>query len=185
MSPVGHHLARLARLTVAGPVALVVAALVAGSAGPARAGSTAVSITVLPGPLTISAPTLVGLLTTDRSSVHQAALGQLMIHDGRAIDPGGTWVASITWSAFRSAAAPTVDADAVTYLPGPLTRVGTAVYTGRTLQPAGPAGPAGATVTATGVLADNLAVWDPTLLFTTPSGADAADYSATITYSVC
>ena len=43
----------------------------------------------------------------------------------------------------------------------------------------------GELVTATGVSADNLAGWDPTLQLTLPAGADPAAYAATVTYSVC
>lgn len=188
---------------------LAVLALVATLAAPAPAGATApgaptpgataVSITVLPGPLSISAPAPVGPLTRGQAHARQATLGRLKVEDGRAVGSGASWVASITWSAFRSPVDRAVGAAAVTYLAGEVTQVGMAVYTQRDLDPRGLGEPTegqsavgGHTVTAAGVRAGNLAVWDPTLRVTAPGSndgttdgtTDSATYTVTITYSV-
>ena len=160
---------------------LVTSVRVTGLAVPAYAGSTAVAITVLPGPLTISAPLPAGPLTAGLAEVRQATLGRLKIEDSRAVGPGASWVVSITWSAFQSLIAPRIDPAAVTLRSDGLTQVGGASFAERPLDLPDLGG---RTVTATGIHTGNRATWDPTLSFETPGDVEAAGYYATITYSL-
>ena len=161
-------------------VAVLTAALTAASAGPARAGSTAVAITVLPGPLSISAPPLIGLLTTGPAQDRHTALGRPRIHDARAVGPDATWVVSITWSVASPPTGPASDPNAVAGDPGRQAQLGSAVYTERRCVD----GVDRLTVTVTGVFAEGQGGGEPTLRLTTPMDAAPAPGGATVTYSV-
>ena len=170
-------------------VAVFTAALVAAPAGPARAGSTAVAITVLPGPLSISAPLEAGPLTTGPAQDGHTVLGRPRIHDARAVGPDATWVVSITWAVASPLTGPPTDPQispapdpkALAGDPGGPTQLGSVVYTERRcVDGVNDVNDVDRrTVTVTGVFAEGQTVGEPTLRLTAP-----ADAAATVTYSV-
>ena len=166
-------------MVLTGAAVLVVSALVATPASPARAGSTTVSFTVLSGPLSINTPLPVSRLAAGLTQVRQAQIRRLKIGDARAVGANPDWAASITWSDTQPATAPTINTIAVAYIPSRLTQGEVAVHTARTPEPTGLNGRAR---TAHEVLAGHLANRNP--FFHVAAAANASSPMTTITYSV-
>jgi hypothetical protein len=185
------HLVFRARLTgfchvvaATGAVATL-ALLAAGAAQPASADTTAATVTVTGGSLSISAPANAGNLGTRANTVTSGtisgSLGQVQVLDARAPIAGSGWVASVISSAFTPPTGPAIAASAVGYTAGSITKVGTAVYTANDPGDLTGVSPA---VTATAITGDNSATWNPTISVLVPGGMAAGVYSATITHSV-
>jgi hypothetical protein len=173
-------------LMTVGSVLLVVISLGVGlPAAVAAPGVTAATITVQGGALLIAVPADAGNLGTRSNSVDggtiSGVLGLVAVSDARSAAAGSGWVASVISSAFTPASGPAIPASAVSYVAGPITKVGTATFTAN--DPASLTGVAPA-VTATGITGDNSATWSPTITVTVPGGMAAGVYSATITHSV-
>ncbi|MDQ1624723.1 MAG: hypothetical protein QOJ49_221 [Actinomycetota bacterium] len=161
------------------------ALLAAGAAQPASADTTAATVTVTGGSLSISAPANAGNLGTRANTVASGTisgpLGQVQVLDARSPIAGSTWVASVISSAFTPPTGPAIAASGVSYTVGSITKVGTAVYTANDPGDLTGVSPA---VTATAITGDNSATWNPTISVLVPGGMAAGVYSATITHSV-
>jgi hypothetical protein len=161
------------------------ALLAAGAASPASADTTAATVTVTGGSLSISAPANAGNLGTRANTVGSGtisgSLGQVQVLDARSPIAGSGWVASVISSAFTPPTGPAIAASAVGYTAGSITKVGTAVYTANDPGDLTGVSPA---VTATAITGDNSATWNPTISVLVPGGTAAGVYSATITHSV-
>jgi hypothetical protein len=163
-------------------------ALTFGTAVPAFAdasGTSSATVTVQGGFLSITVPVDAGNLGTRTNTVSAGTisgpLGQVQVNDARSAAAGSGWVASVISSAFTPPAGPAIAASAVSYVAGPITKVGTATYVAN--NPSNLTGVAPA-VTATGITGDNSATWNPTITVAIPGGTIAGTYSATITHSV-
>jgi hypothetical protein len=174
---------RALRVTTA--TVATMALLAAGAAQPVSADTTSATVTVTGGSLSISAPANAGNLGTRANTVVagtiSGSLGQVQVLDARSPAAGSGWVASVISSAFIPPAGTAIAASAVGYTAGPITKVGTAVYTAN--DPGNLTGVSPA-VTATAITGDNSATWNPTINVLVPGGMAAAVYSATITHSV-
>jgi hypothetical protein len=166
----------------------LVTALTLGSVLPAAAAGTGLSpatVTVTGGALSITVPTNVGNLGTRANSVLggpiTGSLGVVQVNDARSAAAGSGWVVSVISTAFTPPAGPAIAASAVSYVAGPITKVGTATYTAN--DPVDLTGVV-AGVTATGITGDNSATWNPTITVAVLGGMAAGVYSATITHSV-
>ena len=157
---------------------LVMSALVATLASPARADSTTVSFTVLSGPLSISAPQPVSRLAAGLTQVRHAQVRHLKINDARTIGANPDGAASITWSDVRPSAPAMVSTVAVAYIPSRLTRGEVVVHTVRTPEPTGLSNGA---MTIHEVLAGRVAAQDPMLRLA--SATHTVTPMTTITYS--
>jgi hypothetical protein len=168
------------------PVALALAtALAFGAAGPAQAATTALTVTITGGALSISVPTDAGNIGTRANTVLggtiSGTLGQVRVDDARSAAAGSGWVASVISTALTPPSGPTIGAAAIGYTAGPITKVGTATFTAN--DPPDLTGTVAA-VTATGITGDNSATWNPTITVTVGGGVAAGVYSGTITQSV-
>ena len=168
------------------PMAAVLCGLAAALPLQAEAAETSTAtVTVVPGALTITAPTDAGNLGTRPHAMGggtiSGPLGQVQVDDARGAPPGSGWVASVTSTEFAPASGPAIPASAVSYAVGTITKVGTATYVADDPTGLTTAVPA---VTATEVTGDNSATWNPTITVTIPGGAAAGVYSGTITHSV-
>jgi hypothetical protein len=165
------------------PLALV-AALTIGAAQ-AQAATTAATVTITGGALSISVPTDAGNLGTRANTVLggtiSGPLGQVRVDDARSAAAGSGWVASVISTAFTPPASPTIGAASVGYTAGPITKVGTATFTAD--DPPDLTNTTAA-VTASGITGDNSATWNPTITVRVGGGVAAGVYSGTITHSV-
>jgi hypothetical protein len=166
-------------------VATAVGMLTLGMALPASADTTGATITVTAGFLSITVPTDAGNLGTGANVVGgetiSGHLGVVEVRDARSAAAGSGWVASVISTAFTPPTTTAIAASAVSYIAGPITKVGTAVYTAN--DPGNLTGVVAA-VTATAITGDNSATWNPTINVAVPGGFAAGVYSATITHSV-
>jgi hypothetical protein len=154
-------------------------------AAPAFAADTPVTVQITGGALAISAPVgPVSLGTAAGSASLQNIVGQLgvvLVSDQRAGIAG--WVASAGSTNFTGSATGStpIAASTVTYTPGTATVVGTSTVTPTSLTAMNTPG---TVETATGVVGDNTASWNPSIKVPVPAGAVADTYGATITHSV-
>jgi hypothetical protein len=146
----------------------------------ATAADTPVTVVVSQGTLGISAPTASVLLgTTPASATAQTVtsqLGSVLVTDNRAGTAG--WIATAGATAVGATGLPP---SLMAYTPGDTTVAGTATVTGSTLASMGAPS---AVESATAVIGDNTATWNPSIVVTIPAGSVAGTYSATITHSV-
>ena len=161
--------------------------LTLGTAVPASAVDlTTATVTITAGVLAISASGSAGNLGTRSNTVSGEAvisgsLGQVRVIDARSAAAGSGWVASAVSSAFAPPTGPELAGSLVSYVAGPIEKVGTATYEAndpsglKTVQ---------AVVTATEITGDNSATWTPTISVAIPDGMAAGVYAATITHSV-
>jgi hypothetical protein len=151
----------------------------------AQAAATTATVTVDGGALAITVPANAGslgsLANTVSGGVISGPLGQVQVNDARSAAAGSGWVATVTSTAFTPSSGPTIGAASVGYVPGPITKVGTATFTAN--DPPDLTG-AVAAVTATGITGDNSATWNPTINVAAAGGKAAGTYSGTITHSV-
>lgn len=159
-----------------------------GLAGPAFAASappTPVTVTITGGALNITAPTAsVPLGTKAGSSDAQnitGNLGAVQVTDERAGTLG--WVASAISTDFTGtlAGGQPILASTVGYTPGDTTVTGTSTVGQTTLTDMSAAA---AVQTATDVVGDNTASWNPSISVPVPAGEVADTFGATITHSV-
>ncbi|MEV6862025.1 hypothetical protein AB0M44_13615 [Streptosporangium subroseum] len=164
------------------------AALAAAFALPAAAaptGDTIVTFEITAGTLDITVPATadLGAVAAGATSV-SGQLGAVTVTDTRgALD--ATWTATVSSTSFTTGgatAAETIPASAVTYTPGAATATsGTATFTPGTA--ADLATPITA-FSATAIVGNNSATWNPTITVALPPAAVAGTYTGTITHSV-
>jgi hypothetical protein len=168
-------------------VAIAAGMLTLGIGLPASAdtGTTAATVTVQGGFLTMSVPADAGNLGTRANTVGggtiSGPLGSVQVNDARSAAAGSGWVTTVISTAFTPPAGPAIAASAVGYSAGTITKVGTATYTAN--NPINLTGVSPA-VTATGITGDNSATSNPTISVAVSGGMAAGVYSATITHSV-
>jgi len=149
----------------------------------AAPGDTGATVTVTAGGLAITVPSGPTNLGTRANSVNggtiSGRLGVVAVSDARGGVAG--WVASVISTAFAPPSGPPIPASAVGYTVGTITPVGIAVHTANNPGNLTDVSPA---VTATAVVGDNSATWNPTINVAVPGGMAPATYTATITHSV-
>jgi hypothetical protein len=158
-------------------------------AAPADAAQ-GVTFTLTAGSLLVSDPSAksIGSVATGSATV-SSDLGNVTVTDGRGALLG-TWTATVSSTDFTTGAATsneTIAKASVDYFSGPSTASsGTAVFVpGQVLSANKQALSASRTAfSATGVVGNNSATWDPTLVVNIPSAAVAGTYSGTVTHSV-
>ncbi|WP_371778405.1 hypothetical protein [Streptosporangium subroseum] len=154
-------------------------------AAAAPTGDTIVTFEITAGTLDIVVPATADLgdVAAGATSV-SGQLGPVTVTDTRgALDAG--WVVTVSSTAFTTGAATpaeTIPASAVTYTPGAATATsGTATFTPGT--PDDLATPITA-FSATDIVGNNSATWNPTITIALPPAAVAGVYTGTITHSV-
>jgi hypothetical protein len=154
----------------------------------AQAATTTTTFTLSGGALNISAPATAGLGTgASGSTTFSAQLGSVTVTDARHGLTG--WTATVSSTDFTTAgggANKTIAKADVSYWSGAATAsTGVAVFTpGQlTAQLAQDLSAARTAFSASAVVFDNSATWNPTVIID-PTGATAGDYSGTITHSV-
>ena len=171
------------RLVLAAATGLMTLGLVL-PASAATTGATSTTLDVTTGAISITVPTgTVDLGTTVNSVAGSTIVGQLgvvQVEDARGAPAGSAWVATVISTAFTPPGA-TIAASLVGYTAGPITQVGTAVYTAN--NPTHLEG-AIAAVTASGITGVNSATWNPSIDIRVPGGAIVGKYTGTITHSV-
>jgi hypothetical protein len=142
-----------------------------------------ISIPVVIGVLSITAPASADLGTATPGGTASGQLGVVQVTDDRAGVAG--WTATVSATDFITGAgrpAETIPVADVQYLIAGLATTGSATFTptsGTVLS-----GTAQAVVTATNVDGDNSASWNPQIQVSVPPGAVWGTYAATITHSV-
>lgn len=175
--------------TVAAATGLALAA-VAGAATPAHAADTTTTFTLTAGSLAVSAPASKSLgSAATGSATTSAQLGTVSVTDGRGALLGA-WTTSVTSTDFTTGAATaneTIAKANADYWSGAATSTsGTGVFLPGQLL-AGNKVTLGASRTAfsaSAVVGNNTAAWDPTVIVNIPSAAVVGTYTGTITHSV-
>lgn len=174
-------------------LALVLSLATAGSlvvlAAPADAGQ-GVTFTLTAGSLIVSDPanTSLGSVATGSATI-SSSLGATTVSDARG-SLLGTWTASVSSTNFTTGGATaneTISKSLVDYYSGAATASsGTAVLVpGQAVAAAKQALSGSVTAfSATGIVGNNTATWNPTVVVNLPAQAVAGTYSGTITHSV-
>jgi len=153
-----------------------------GDAGPSA--NTTMTFAVTVGALSITAPTSATLgAGNPGTTIGPTPLGPVTVTDDRAALNAG-WTATAASTDFTtggSTSPETIAASNVTYGPGPITATGTVTTTPTTITLSGTPQ---SVVTATGVVGDNTASWNPNMTVAVPGNAVGGTYTATLTHSV-
>jgi hypothetical protein len=158
-----------------------------GVATPAAADAavTPITVTIIGGTLSISAPlTSVNLgsqVDTVAGGTLNGALGPVVVLDARSAAAGSGWVATAISTALTPSGGPTIGAALIGESAGTIAKVGTATYTAN--DPTNLTG-VSPVVTATGITGNNSASWIPTIHVGVPGGTVAGVYTGSITHSV-
>jgi hypothetical protein len=157
---------------------------------PARAADTTTTFTLAAGSLSISAPASSGLGSgSTGGGTLSAQLGTVTVTDSRGALLG-TWTASVSSTDFTTGGATaneTVAKGQVTYWSGAATASsGTAVFLpGQAAAVNAQAlNVARTAFSASAIVGNNSASWNPTLIVNVPAAAVAGTYTGTITHSV-
>jgi len=158
--------------------------LIVGIAMPATAdtGTTAVSVELIGGALSITVPASVTFgprANTVLDGTISGSLGQVKVDDARSGTAG--WGVTVIATALTPPAGPTIGAAEISYSVGTITQVGTATYAS---TPAPTLNGVMPVVTASGVSLDNSAAWNPTITVKVSGGKAAGVYGGTITHSL-
>ena len=172
--------------TGSGTLSNTVVSTAPGSTCLSGSGSPACTVTVavVAGPLSITAPATASLGSAAPGGTLSAGLGTVQVTDDRGFGAG--WTATVAASGFATGTgtpAETIPAADAQYVIAALaTTIGSATFTpvpttqlSATPQPV---------VTATNVNGNTTVTWDPTINVTIPGSAVGGDYTATITHSV-
>ena len=151
--------------------------------GPAAPGCS-VTVAVVAGPLTITAPATASLGSAAPGGTVSAGLGTVQVTDDRGF--GASWTATVSATGFATGAgtpAETIPAADAQYVIAALsTATGPATFTPvPTTQLSASPQPV---VNATNVAGNTTVTWDPTITVTIPGSAVGGAYTATITHSV-
>ncbi|HUN37853.1 MAG TPA: hypothetical protein VMU95_38175 [Trebonia sp.] len=154
----------------------------AGGAGPSATTTMTFAVTV--GALSITAPTSATLgAGNPGTTIGPTPLGPVSVTDNRAaLNAGWTVTAASTdFTTGGSTSPETIAASNVTYTPGPITTTGTVTSTPSTITLSGSPQ---TVVTATGIVGDDTASWNPNMSVAVPANAVGGTYTATLTHSV-
>jgi large repetitive protein len=150
----------------------------------ATAPDCAVTVAVVPGPLTITAPATASLGSIARGGTLRSHLGTVQVTDDRGV--GASWTATVSSTNFATSTgteAETIPASDAQYDITALTEaIGPATFTmvPVTQLSASPQ----AVVSATNVAGNTTVSWDPIIGVDVPANAIIGGYTATITHSV-
>jgi hypothetical protein len=151
-------------------------------AGPSAETTMTFAVTV--GALSISAPTSADLgAGNPGTTIGPTPIGTVTVTDDRAA-LNASWTASAASTNFMSGggtAPELIPASDVNYDPGALTTTGTVTASPSDITLSGSPQ---AVVTASGVIGNNTASWDPNLTVDLPANAVGGTYTATLTHSV-
>jgi hypothetical protein len=156
---------------------------------PARAADTTTTFSLAAGALSISAPASRDLGAGSAGAALSSQLGVVTVTDNRGALLG-TWTATVSSTNFTTGGATaneTIDKSQVTYWSGAATATsGTAAFTpGQPLAANAQAlGVSRTAFSATGVVGNGSATWNPTITVNVPAAAVAGTYTGTITHSV-
>jgi uncharacterized repeat protein (TIGR01451 family) len=172
--------------TGSGALSNSVVSTVPGSTCPAGSGSPGciVTIAVVAGPLSITAPATANLGSAAPGGTLSAALGTVQVTDDRGFGAG--WTATVAATSFATGTgspAETIPAADAQYVIAALaTTTGSATFTPvpATQLSASPQ----PVVNATNVGGNTTVTWDPTINVNVPGSAISGSYTATITHSV-
>ena len=170
-------------------IALATGMALAGFAAPAQAADTTTTFTLTVGGLAVSAPTsqVLGSVATGAATTASVALGTVSVADGRGALLG-SWTASVASTTFTTGAASTNETIAsvnVKYLSGLATSTtGTGVFLPGQAAIAVGLGTSTTAFSASAVVGNNTAAWNPTVNVAIPSASVAGTYTGTITHSV-
>jgi choice-of-anchor A domain-containing protein/uncharacterized repeat protein (TIGR01451 family) len=143
-----------------------------------------VTVGVIAGPLTITAPVNANLGLTAPGGSVSASLGSVQVTDDRGF--GADWTATVSATGFTTGSgspAETIPAGDATYtITGLATATGPAAFTHATTVIL--SGTPQAVVSATNVDGSTTVTWNPAIQVTVPGGAVGGTYTATITHSV-
>jgi hypothetical protein len=174
--------------TAAAATGLALAALT-GTASPAQAADTTTTFTLTGGGLAVSAPasSALGSVATGTATA-TAQLGSVTVSDARGALLGA-WTSAVTSTDFTTGLATaneTIVNDSADYWSGAVASTGTGVFVPGQLLAANKVTLAASrtAASATGVVGNNTATWNPTVIVNVPSAAVAGAYSGTITHSV-
>ena len=160
------------------------AVLAYSSGGPGADPDTTVTFSVDSGTLSMSVPESAALGSGDPgSTIGPTPIGAVTVTDDRAaLDASWTATAASTDFTTGGATAPeTIPATDVTYDPGTVTTTGTVTVTPASITLSNDSQ---TVVSATGIIGDNTASWDPSLSVAVPASAVGGTYTATLTQSV-
>lgn len=170
---------------------LAAAGLALLTAVPADAATTTVTFTLTGGALTITAPATANLGSAAvGTATLSGSLGAVTVTDARGALLG-TWTASVISTDFTTGGGTpneTVPATAVNYASLVATTTGTATFTPgqATLAAAAPLNTTTplTAYSASAIIGNNTASWNPTLVVNIPAAAVAGVYTGTVTHSV-
>ena len=161
------------------------AVLAYSSSGPSAGDpSTTLTFAVDSGELSMSAPVTAALGSGDPgTTIGPTPIGAVTVIDDRAaLDASWTATAQSTDFTTGGGTAPeTIPATDVSYDPGTVTTTGTVTATPSSITLSNDAQ---TVLTATGIIGDNTASWDPALSVAVPASAVSGTYTATLTQSV-
>ena len=174
--------------TAAAATGLAFAAVV-GVAGPAGAADTTTTFTLTGGALAVSAPTSAALgSAATGSATASAQLGSVSVSDARGT-LAGAWTSAVTSSDFTTGAATadeTIAKASADYWSGAAVTSGTGVFLAGQLLATNKVTLAESRTaySASAIVGNNTAAWNPTVIVNVPSDAVVGTYSGTITHSV-
>lgn len=154
------------------------------TAGGAYDPSTTTTFTVDSGALSISVPVSADLgAGNPGTTIGPTSIGPVTVVDNRALlDASWTVTAASTDFTTGGGTAPeTIPATDVSYTPGTVTTTGTVTATPSSITLSNDSQ---TVLTATGIIGDNTASWDPSLGVAVPASAVGGVYTATLTHSV-
>jgi hypothetical protein len=181
--------ARIATAIV-GTLAFAAAAAITAPAQAATTGDTTTTFTLTAGNLAISVPgsASLGSVSTGTGTT-SAQLGSVSVSDGRGALLG-SWTASVASTDFTTGGATaneTIAKASLDYWSGAATSTtGTGTFTPGQLLAANKQtlGSSRTAFSATVVVGNNTAAWNPTMIVNIPAQAVAGTYSGTVTHSV-
>jgi hypothetical protein len=160
------------------------AVLARSSAGPGGGDpDTTVTFAVIPGVLSMSAPSTVDLGAGAPGTTISGALGTVTVTDDLALR-FTSWIATASatnWTTGSRNPAETIPARDGSYTPGTITTTGIITATGTPIRLSGEPAP---DVTGSAGTGDDTATWDAVLSVAIPASAVGGTYAATLTESV-
>lgn len=181
---------KLATIALSTGLAFAGFAGISGSAQAATSGDTTTTFTLTGGELAITVPNSADLGSAATGTATIAAqLGAISVADGRGT-LNGSWAASVASTDFTtgagSAEETVANSNADYWSGGATSTTGTGTFTPgqATAGASEPLGAPATALTATSVVGNNTATWNPTVNINIPSASVEGTYTGTITHSV-